>query len=385
MRARAALGLLALLGAAAAVAASVTAADRDRNAYQLPGTPYFKNGYEWWWHSLVARSRRDGSLQPFFIEYFVINPGRGGPEIVHTGDGRQPSYGMLMAGAWGARKAVLKELFPITAFAASTRRMDVRLGPNRATDTELHGEMSGAPDATGFAEHLAWNLRAEKMLSYDIGFLGGRLFQWVWAFDMLWHVPGMQARYAGTVEWNGVVYDVAPGTSRGYQDENWGRDYTAPWYWLRCNDFTSRLTGKPLELTSLDLGGGVPRIFGIPLGHDKLLIALRHSGEVWEWNFTHLFDPPTQAVDVEEQPDRISWPITAENRRTRIEIAFKNPTSEMVQLVYENPKGQVALARLWNRVRFGQALSQSGRIRPGLETRGLAGGKLRPGRVRYHI
>lgn len=276
----------------------------DRNAYQLPNTPYFSNGYEWWWHSFVARSRADGSLRPFFIEYFVINPGLGQSDVVPGGGGRRPSYAKLMAGTWGEHKAVLEALFPVSAFTASREIMDVHLGSNWATDTELHGEINGRADDTGPPQHMAWNLRAEKVLHYDVGFLGGRLFQWLGAFDMQWHVRGMQTRYAGTVTWNDTVYDVEPDSSYGYQDKNWGRDYTAPWYWLSCNDFVSKITGRVVPLTSLDGGGGTPRIYGWAVGKDKLLIALRYEGALWEWNFTHLLNLPEQSLVVREENDR---------------------------------------------------------------------------------
>ncbi|MDA3927964.1 MAG: hypothetical protein PF541_03340 [Prolixibacteraceae bacterium] len=33
------------------------------------------NGYDCWWHSFVATHAVTGELKPFFIEYYVINPG----------------------------------------------------------------------------------------------------------------------------------------------------------------------------------------------------------------------------------------------------------------------------------------------------------------------
>ena len=343
------LGVAALLIVAAAITGLGPFAGNNRNAFQLPGTPYFPNGYEWWWHSFVAYRRSDGAPRPFFIEYFVINPGLGGAEPVLSSSGRPQSYARMIAGTWGEHHVVLQSTFPVADFAASLRLMDVAIGANRATNSELHGQVVGPPSPYGGpAERLAWDLKAEKVLSYDIGFLGGRFFQWLGAFDMLWHVPGMQTRYSGTVEWNDDVYDVDPARSSGYQDKNWGKDYTAPWYWLSCNSFTSRVTGKPLPLTSLDLGGGMPRAFGIPLCHDKLLIALYYKGVLHEWNFTHLLDLPREDVRIEQQPGRVSWQVAAEDSTQRIEIDFTNPTSEMVQLVYENPRGLVPLSQLWN-------------------------------------
>ena len=51
----------------------------NRNAYMLKGV-LAKRGYDWWWHSLIGVDRKTGERQPFFIEYFIVNPKRGGKE-----------------------------------------------------------------------------------------------------------------------------------------------------------------------------------------------------------------------------------------------------------------------------------------------------------------
>ena len=71
------------------------------------------------------------------------------------------------------------------------------------------------------------------------------------------------------------VYQVRPKDCCGYCDKNWGSDYTNPWIWLSCNSFVDE-QGIALD-TSLDVGGGRPRAFGVGLG-TRLLIALHHRG-----------------------------------------------------------------------------------------------------------
>ncbi len=45
-----------------------------KNGYRLIRSSS-KRGYDWWWHSFVAEKEDTGELHPFFIEYYVINPG----------------------------------------------------------------------------------------------------------------------------------------------------------------------------------------------------------------------------------------------------------------------------------------------------------------------
>ena len=45
----------------------------DRNGYMLAGRRA-RCGYDWWWHSFVGINAKSSERQPFFVEYFVINP-----------------------------------------------------------------------------------------------------------------------------------------------------------------------------------------------------------------------------------------------------------------------------------------------------------------------
>lgn len=51
-----------------------------RNGYMLSGS-LNRKGYDWWWHSFVAKNKQTGELEPFFIEYFIINPKGGGEQL----------------------------------------------------------------------------------------------------------------------------------------------------------------------------------------------------------------------------------------------------------------------------------------------------------------
>ena len=47
---------------------------KTKNKYSLTRRNS-KRGYDWWWHSFVGTHAESGALKPFFIEYYVINPG----------------------------------------------------------------------------------------------------------------------------------------------------------------------------------------------------------------------------------------------------------------------------------------------------------------------
>ncbi len=332
-----------------------------RNGYMLEGR-LARRGYDWWWHSLVAINERTGEKEPFFIEYYVVNPALGGAAPVpgqlpaNKAQGVKPAYAMIKAGHWAKNGASLQlhNFYGIDDFSASRRTMDVRIGDCRASDTELKGAVSltvqeaGAhPEYMSDAGSMSWDLKAEKVLPYSVGYGTSALFRRLKAFQMYWHAAGMQTRYSGTIVLNGEAYRVDPESSCGYQDKNWGSDYTSPWVWLNCNNFVDAASGEPLSLTSLDVGGAGPVVLGHALPR-RLLIAFYLNGKLHEWNFSKFWKGSKQTFACPEFPDRVEWNIEAWDRKEKIEIHFSCPRDTMIKVNYENPDGEKRHNRLWN-------------------------------------
>ncbi len=358
-----------LLSVAALAFLCCTAAD-VRGASDPPG--YYRNGYmlvgnmankdyDWWWHSLVAENKDTGELRPFFIEYYVVNPGLGGTEPIlgqlpeNKAQGVKPSYAMIKAGTWGdSSSAQIHNFYGIDTFSAATATMDVVIGSNTATDTSLVGSVKVTPEEAAAhpeymcdAGEMSWDLTADKLLSYSMGYGTSELFSRLNAFQMFWHVQGMFTQYSGTIIYNGQEYIVRPETSAGYQDKNWGSDYTNPWIWLNCNNFKSADTGKKLKYTSLDVGGGNPTVFGVPLG-EKVIIAFYYQGDLYEFNFSKFWTNTHLDVDCGVRPDEVYWNIAAWTSDAAIEINFTCPKSHMQLFNYENPQGEKNHDQLWN-------------------------------------
>jgi hypothetical protein len=332
----------------------------DRNAYMLAGRRAC-HGYDWWWHSFVGINAKSGEPQPFFIEYFVINPALGNTTVVpgqlaaNKAKGVRPSYAMIKAGLWGdGRKAQIHNLYPISDFSADRSRMDVRIGTNIATESHLSGSVSlrsevasAHPELMSDPGEMSWDLKAEKVLSYSVGYGASRLFRTIDAFQMYWHVAGMLTRYEGRIACNGAEYRVERESSCAYQDKNWGSDYTNPWVWLNCNSFSRRGTGRKLERTSLVVGGARPVVFGRALPR-RLLVAFYCEGDLHEFNFSKFWTASRQRFDCPVSADTVEWNIDAWNRRTRVEIHFSCPRATMLSVNYENPSGEKRHNALWN-------------------------------------
>ena len=182
----------------------------DRNIYMLTGK-LARRGYDWWWHSLSATDRQTGQRQPFFIEYFVINPALGGEVPIfgqlpeNRARGQRPSYAMLKAGTWQPGSSVqIHNFYGIDDYSARSTPLRVQIGPHVLTESQLSGavrltpeEAAAHPEYISDPGEMSWQLTAEKVLSYSLGYGASRLFRVLNAFQMYWHVQGMLTRFSG--------------------------------------------------------------------------------------------------------------------------------------------------------------------------------------------
>ena len=285
--------------------------------------------------------------RPFFIEYYVINPALGSDKVIpgqlpeNRAKGIKPSYAMLKAGAWGTlsgeKASQIHNMYPINQFKADFTKMEVSIGPHTANETHLKGsvkltkeEATAHPEYMSDAGEMSWDLKAEKVLPYSVGFGTSPFFVNINAFLMYWHAAGMYTRYSGTILFNGQQYNVEPDTCAGYQDKNWGGDYTSPWVWLNCNNFTNRATGKKMVNTGLDCGGAQPVVFGMSLPR-RMLIAFYLEGKLHEFNFSKVWTGPQQVFDNPITKESVGWNLTAWNKTGKIENPFQMSTRDHAQ------------------------------------------------------
>lgn len=330
----------------------------SKNRYQLTGS-LAKNGYDWWWHSFVGLDPETGEQKPFFIEYYIINPALWEGKIVlgQQSENKQqknrPCYAMIKAGTWGEDKAQIHEFFGFSDIKVSCKEVNCVFGINSLSETCLKGSLNISQDeSTHFPERMTdagsmkWDLTVNKKIKFDVGYGSSKMFSELKMFKMFWHVEGMLSEYKGTIEFNNKKYIVEPESSFGYQDKNWGSDYTNPWIWLNCNNFISLKTGKPV-IASLDVGGGCPVVMGIPLNR-KILTAFYYNNEMHEFNFSKFWKFSKQKFRSYEDNDYIFWEVISENKYNILDIRFKCKKDLMLLVNYENPIGEKLHKKLWN-------------------------------------
>ena len=334
--------------------------DITRNAFMLVG-PLAQNGYDWWWHSFTAQDAETGEDKPFFIEFFICNPALAedtptfGQLPENKAAGKRPSYLMVKAGCWGDGKCQLHRFFSLNDVRIhGSAPYEVEAADCYASETALRGSIiisekdaAEHPEWMCDAGEIEWYLTVDKQVAFNVGYGASKPLRGAEAFAMYWHAEGMKSAFKGTIMCNGRKYTVTPEKSYGYADKNWGRDFTSPWVWLSSNCLRSKLTGKTLENSVFDIGGGRPKIYFVPLDR-RLLGVFWYEGKEYDFNFSHVLLNVKTEFSFEEKDDVVLWHVRQENRYAAMETEVSCKKADMLLVNYEAPDGSKKHNHLWN-------------------------------------
>ncbi len=328
-----------------------------KDEYMLNGK-FAKKGYDWWWHSLTARSKATGEEKPFYIEYFIINP-KVSPSKVILGQSKEakekklrPSYLMVNVGTWGKVHKQLHRFFPLNEVSINKCPISIAAGDCELDENHLKGSVDVKANVDGDMSDLgsmSWDLKIHKDIAWNVGYGTSKAFCDLKAFEMYWHAEGMKSSYEGTIIFGGDEYIVSKENSYGYQDKNWGSDFTTPWLWLSSNNITDNVTGEKLHNSVFDIGGGKPRVFGVSLPR-KLLAGYYIEGKEYEMNFSKFLTHPckTEFSFDDSDPNTVHWNVVQTDKKYKIVTDVTCFKKDMIMIRYETPTGKMPFSHLNN-------------------------------------
>ena len=332
-----------------------------RNNFMLKGA-LASEGYDWWWHSFTGHNKKTGEEKAFFIEFFTINPELGGDEPVfgqlpeNKAAGKKPSYMMVKAGCWGEgakqlhrffgwNQVNIKEDAPFLISADNCFCSETRtLGMVEVTEEDA----ANHPEWMCQSGKMIWDLNIEKDIAFNVGYGASWASRELEAFEMFWHAEGMKTFFNGSVILDGEEYVVDKDSCYGYADKNWGKDFTSPWVWLASSHLKSKLTGKWLENTAFDIGGGRPKIRTGKTFENVILGAVWYEGEPYEFNFSKFWTLTKTDFACNTDGDEVVWNITQETPLAKMEGHFTCQKKDMLLINYEAPNGEKRHNNLWN-------------------------------------
>lgn len=322
--------------------------EQRKNLYKLTGN-FAKNGYDWWWHSFTAIDEETKEEKAFYVEYFIINPKISPDKYVLGTDGK-PSYLMVNCGTWCKSKAQLHRFYNLNDVKINKKKLEIMGEDFLLTEDHIKGKVNIThPEEKELCDagHMEWDIHLEKQIEYDVGYGTSPLFCSLKAFDMYWHAQGIKTLMDGYVIYNDHKYIISKDTCYGYSDKNWGRDFTSPWIWLSSWDLTSRISGRRLEKSAFEIGGGRPRAFGITF-KNKLLIDFVYEGKKYEFNFSKFWTFSKVNFDCQETEDRIIWDVTSKKFDYVLKAHIECNKEDMLLINYEAPDGERKFHRLFN-------------------------------------
>jgi len=334
--------------------------DIKRNGFMLKDS-LAECGYDWWWHSFTGRDETTDEERAFFIEFFTCNPSLGkdqpvfGQLIKEDGSKDKPSYMMVKAGSWGKDKAQLHRFFgwsdvnvrdktPFYIYADDCFMSEQLTKGHICISSQ---QAKDHPEWMSDAGEMSWNLVIDKRIAFNVGYGASKPLRDSEAFEMFWHAEGMKTFYTGEVIYNGKRYIVTPETCYGYADKNWGRDFTSPWVWISSNHLISRTTGKQLENSVFNIGGGRPKIGHLAL-ENKLLSQFTYENEDYEFNFSKFWTLTQTQFDCHESENQIIWHVEQETPLHKMITDVTCQKEDMLLVNYEAPNGEKKHNRLWN-------------------------------------
>lgn len=334
--------------------------DISRDAFMLTKRQS-KCGYDWWWHSFTAYNAITGKEKPFFIEFYLCNPAFGKDEPIfgqlmeNKEKGIKPSYLMIKVGTWGKDAKQIHRFFGWNKIEVNKKTpYYIKVDNCYVSENQTYGEVTLTekecnlhPEYMCQSGSFKWNLQISKNIAFNVGYGAGKLFRELQAFEMFWHAEGMKTFYSGEIILDGEKYDVIPNKSYGYADKNWGKDFTSPWVWLSSNNLISKKTGKQLQNSVFDIGGGCPKIGPVKLKR-KLLSAFYYEGKCYEFNFSKFWTFTKTKFDCKETEKQIIWHIEQKTWFNKMIVDITCEKEDMLLINYEAPNGKKLHNRLWN-------------------------------------
>lgn len=327
--------------------------NRERMFYMLNGE-LASCGFDMWRHMFAGRNVRTGGEKVFFVDYYIINPGRGDYSPVFGEKGiRKPSYLMISAGCFGEDSKQVNRFFGTRFVETHEDELRIIAEDCILSDDAIRGhaevslaEVQDHPEYLSDEGRISWQLRVKRLKPYNTGYGASKYARKMNAFGFYRHIAGRKTLYSGTVFIDGDEYDVTPKECFGFSDKYWGSEFPTPVFRLAGCNMESKLTGLPLSNSSFAVWGGLEKAFGISLG-EKVTGALNYEGTEIEFNFSGHRLLTEGKFKCFEKDNALIWKVHFTNLKGfTMDIAVKCKLSELLSMNLEAPCGTKNYDRL---------------------------------------
>lgn len=190
--------------------------------------------------------------------------------------------------------------YSVSDFWASDTTLDLRVGPNRFTETALHLSID-APELT-----LAGDLSFQDTVPWPVSLISPGImgwYAWVPLMECYHGVVSLDHAIRGTLVVTGQEIDFSAG--RGYIEKDWGRSFPSAWVWMQSNHFQEEGTSFTASVAIIPWLRSSFRGF---------IIGLWHAGRLYR--FATYTGARIEELAVTDE--HVHWVVS--DRRLRLEI-----------------------------------------------------------------
>jgi tocopherol cyclase len=254
-------------------------------------SPYF----EGWYFKIVDAEERHAYA---VIPGISLAEGDGAPRSgSHSG---AHSFVQVLNGTTGA---TIYRRYPVAAFTAAERTLDVRVGPNHFTWDGMYLDLSGTDlplkGTIDFIDPQPWPITVISPGIMD-------WFSWVPLMQCYHGVLSFDHGLKGNLQTGSGATDFDGG--RGYIEKDWGRAFPSGWVWMQSNHFTSAGTC---------LTASIARIPWIGTTFSGFIVGLLWKGKLYR--FATYTGARTIRLNIEE--NTVHWVI--EDTRYRLTLTAR--------------------------------------------------------------
>lgn len=291
-----------------------------------------KNGFQVYRHFFTGYNKLTSESVPFFIEVFLQNYGLHSKKIISSSSlkddkNSKPCYVLLRVACLGKTPKQILQVYSTDQVSYSRKGFELRLLDNIFTDSQIVGSVSVINTNSiinGFYSDcgvVKWNLRVNKTIKSTL------------KNATKWYVGGIKSYFEGKLTWDNKEYLVIPEKSFGYIDSFWGNQLINPLVNVFTTNLVTQITGKRLQKSVLAANGFLGKS-----KTKKIIIIFNYENTEYIYNKSFITKDKV-TYNYSEDESFYHFSITAQNKKSLLDIDLFLPKDQILPMKYENPQG----------------------------------------------
>ena len=190
-------------------------------------------------------------------------------------------------------------------------------------------ELQDHPEYFCESGYASWNLNYEVEASKVNGYSQN---------NEKWIPYGLLAKFEGSVNFDGVEYNVNYQKSCGYVDRFWSKTFPQTWFHISSSNLVSLISGKPLLKSGFAVQGIFNNKLSLICNFEE--IELDFCAQKNDTQYTVVWNCSQLSNDQEESDERLHWTVSVTSKDWIIDLDVFCNIKELYNRNLEYPDGK---------------------------------------------